>query len=72
MGEGQKVAEQGKRARAEADKIVDKVNKQVIYEQIGACLTEYDTLVRSFTSTMAWFKSGRKAVCKMLLVQAAD
>ena len=27
---------------------------------------EYDTLVRSFASTMSWFKSGRKAVNEML------
>ena len=40
VGEGQKVAEQGKLAKAEADNLVDKANKQVIYERIDACLTE--------------------------------
>ena len=69
--EGQQVAEQGKQAKAEADKLVDKANKQVIYERIDACLREYGTLVRSFASTMAWFKSGRKAVREMLVEQAA-
>ena len=64
------MAEQGKQAKAEADKLVDKADKQVIYERIDACLTEYDTLVRSFASTMAWFKSGRKAVREMLTDQA--
>ena len=53
--EGQRVAEQGKLAKAAVDKLVDKANKQVIYERIDACLAEYDTLVRSFASTMAWF-----------------
>ena len=70
VGEGQKVAEQGKLAKAEADKLVDKANKQVIYERIDACLAEYDTLVRSFASTTTWFKSGRKAVREMLVTQA--
>ena len=69
--EGQKVAEEGKQAKAEADKLVDKTNKQTIYDRIDVCLAEYDTLVRSFTSTMAWFKSGRKAVRQLLVEQAA-
>ena len=30
--EGQNVAEEGKQAKAEADKLVNKTNKQVIYE----------------------------------------
>ena len=68
--EAKKVAEQGKLAKAEADKFVDEANKQVIYEQI--CLTEYDTPVRGFASTMAWFKSGRKAVREMVADQAKE
>ena len=71
-GEGRKVAEQGKQAKAEADKLVNKANKQLIYERIDTCLSEYDSLVRSFESTMAWFKAGRKAVRQMLQEQAAE
>ena len=69
VGEGHQVAEQGKLAKAEADKLVDKADKQVIYVRIDACLTEFDTLVQSFASTMAWFKSGRKAVRDMAVEQ---
>ena len=43
MGESAKIAEQGKLAKAEADKLVDKANKQLIYGRIDDCLTEYDT-----------------------------
>ena len=43
--EGQKVAEQGMLAKAEADKLSSEANKQVIYDRIDTCLTEYDTLV---------------------------
>ena len=60
------MAEQGKLAKAQADNLVDKANKQVIYARMDACLTEYDTLVRGVASTMTWFKSGRKAVREMV------
>jgi hypothetical protein len=50
--EGQKVAEQGKLAKAEADELGSEANKKVIYGRIDVTLTEYDTLVRSFASTM--------------------
>ena len=50
--EGQKVAEEGKQAKAEADKLVDKANKQVIYERIDTCLSEYDTLDRRFAGSL--------------------
>jgi hypothetical protein len=66
MREGQKVAEQGEQAKAEADKLSSEANKKVIYDRIDVTLTEYDTLIRSFASTMSWFKSGRKAVNEML------
>ena len=72
MGESAKVSEQGKQAKAEADKLVDKANKQVIYGRIDACLTEYDTRVRSFASTMAWFNSGRTKVREMVAAQAKE
>ena len=62
----------GESAKAEADKLVDKANKQVIYGRIDACLTEYDTLVRSCASTMAWFNSGRKKVREMVAAQATE
>ena len=42
----------------------------MIYGRIDVTLTEYDTLVRSFASTMNWFKSGRKAVREMLTEEA--
>jgi hypothetical protein len=64
------VAEQGREAKAEADKSDSEANRKVIYERIEACLSEYGTCVRSYTSTMAWFKSGRKAVQEMLADQA--
>ena len=70
MGELAKVAEQGKQAKAEVDKLVDKANQQAIYGRIDACLTEYDTLVQSVASTMAWFNAGRKKVRKMVAAQA--
>ena len=68
--ESRKVAEEGKQAKAEADQLVDRTNKQTTYERIDVCLAEYGTLVRSFTSTIAWFKSGRKAVRQMLVEHA--
>ena len=73
-GDGRKVAEQEKQAKAEADKLVNKANnyKQLIYERIDTCLSEYDSPVRSFEPTMAWLKSGRKAVREMLQAQAAE
>ena len=61
-----------KQAKAEAGKLVNKANKQLIYERIDTCLSEYDSLVRSFESAMNWFKSGRKAVRDMLKEQAAE
>ena len=64
------MAEQGREAKAEADRLDSEANKKVIYERIEACLSEYGTCVRSYTSTMAWFKSGRKAVQEMLADQA--
>ena len=39
------VAEQGRQAKAEADKLVNRANKQLIYEQIDTCLSEYDNIV---------------------------
>ena len=68
--EGQQAAEESKQAKAEVDKLVDKANKQTIYDRIDTCLAEYGTLVRSFASTMAWFKLGRKAVREILAEQA--
>jgi hypothetical protein len=68
--ESQKVAEEGKQAKAEADELDSEANRQVIYERIETCLTEYGTRVRSYTSAMNWFKSGRKAVREMLAEQA--
>ena len=52
----------------------DEADKQVIYERIDACLTDFDTLVRSSNSasSMAWFKSGRKAVSEMVVEQATE
>ena len=40
MGGSAKIVEQGKLAKAEANQIVDKANKQVIYGRIDDCLTE--------------------------------
>ena len=68
--EGQKVAEEGKQAKAEADELDSEANRQVIYERIETCLTEYGTRVRIYTSAMNWFKSSRKAVREMLAEQA--
>ena len=70
MREGQKVAEQGEQAKAEADKLSSEANKKVIYDRIDGTLNEYDSMVRSFASTMSWFKSGRKAVVEMLEEEA--
>ena len=70
MREGQKVAEQGEQAKAEADKLSSEANKKVIYDRIDGTLMEYDSMVRSFASTMSWFKSGRKAVVEMLEEEA--
>ena len=52
-GNGREVAEQGRQAKAEADKLLNRANKQLIYEQMHTCLSEYDSVVRSFESTMA-------------------
>ena len=39
------MAKEGKQAKAEADKLVHRTNKQTIYDQIDACLIEYNTPV---------------------------
>ena len=68
-GNGREMAEQGRQAKAEADKLLNKANKQLIYERIDTCLAEYDSGDHSFESDMNWFKSDRKKVREMLLEQ---
>ena len=45
MSESEKVAGQGKLAKAEADKLSDPANKAVIYDRVDLILNEYGIMI---------------------------
>ena len=70
--ESKKVAEQGKLAKDEADKLVDLANKQVIYDRIDQCVDGYGSGSRSFTSTTSWGSQGKTKVRGVVTAAAQD
>ena len=64
--------------KAEADKLIDLANKQVIkfYDRIDQCLMEYmyayDTSSRGHASATNWVSQGRKKMQEMVAAEATE